>query len=273
MRFFIYINCFIYFLFLGAISGYVCENGQCIKKYSSSKNESLLSLTTCNMLCAALPLWPKPKRVQLNNRNATIFNPGHISIRTVAPRGVKDDLIQISNIFLNNLPSSENFSLDQNGISSITIVINVEQDIRKPKLSASEQYFLSVVYAHQDIQVNITAQTYIGASYGLETLSQLIWIDSIGNYQTLRILHDIFVEDYPEFPHRGLMVDTARNFFPIHQLRNVINGMAACKLNVLHLHLTDAVSFPIVLPNNPEFAQHGAYSPEMVYTVEDIKSE
>lgn len=44
----------------------------------------------------------------------------------------------------------------------------------------------------------------------------------------------------------GLLVDVSRHFIPITLLKRCIRAMAALKLNVLHLHLTDAHSFPVV---------------------------
>ena len=37
--------------------------------------------------------------------------------------------------------------------------------------------------------------------------------------------------------HRGLLLDTARRFFPLALLESTIDAMAIFKLNVLHLHL------------------------------------
>jgi hexosaminidase len=40
-------------------------------------------------------------------------------------------------------------------------------------------------------------------------------------------------------PWRGLTLDVARHFFGVATIKRVIDSMAAYKLNVLHLHLTD----------------------------------
>ena len=42
-------------------------------------------------------------------------------------------------------------------------------------------------------------------------------------------------------------------------------------MNVFHWHISDTQSFPLILPNLQDFAKFGAYSPEMVYTSENIK--
>ncbi|EMS61413.1 Tubulin alpha-2 chain [Triticum urartu] len=47
--------------------------------------------------------------------------------------------------------------------------------------------------------------------------------------------------------------------------------MAFNKLNVFHWHITDAQSFPIVLPTVPSLAHLGSYSPFMRYTDKDVR--
>lgn len=42
------------------------------------------------------------------------------------------------------------------------------------------------------------------------------------------------------------------------------------KLNTFHWHITDSQSFPIVLKSHPELSHLGAYSPDKVYTADDV---
>ena len=50
---------------------------------------------------------------------------------------------------------------------------------------------------------------------------------------------NISISDAPNFVHRGVMVDAGRRFWPVPLLRNVIDVMAASKMNVLHIHASD----------------------------------
>jgi hypothetical protein len=59
------------------------------------------------------------------------------------------------------------------------------------------------------------------------------------------------IRDYPKYSWRGLMVDLARHFIPLPLIKRTVDGMALSKLNVLHLHLTDAQSFPVQLEDKP----------------------
>merc|ERR1719273_20131 len=81
----------------------------------------------------------------------------------------------------------------------------------------------------------------------------------------------VWIEDYPRFPWRGLMMDVARHFFPISQLERIIDAMAYNKLNSLHLHLTDGEVFSIILRSFPKLAEYGSWDiTHAAYTLEDM---
>ncbi|KAI9026111.1 glycoside hydrolase superfamily [Hyaloraphidium curvatum] len=54
--------------------------------------------------------------------------------------------------------------------------------------------------------------------------------------------------DKPAYPYRGIMVDTARHYIPLTDLRRTLDGMEVAKMNRLHLHLYDSQSFPLRWP-------------------------
>jgi hexosaminidase len=102
-------------------------------------------------------------------------------------------------------------------------------------------------------QARLTAPTPVGALRGMETFLQLIERDAQGfRAPTVRII------DHPRFPWRGLMIDVCRHWMPIDVLQRNIDGMAAVKLNVLHLHLTDDQGFRIESKKYPKLQQLGS---------------
>jgi hexosaminidase len=119
----------------------------------------------------------------------------------------------------------------------------------------------------------VTAVTAWGAMRGLETFSQLSWrAGGRGRRRDLLLVAaGVHVQDRPLYPHRGLMLDTGRTYFPVADILRTIDAMAANKMNVFHWHITDSQSFPIVLPSEPLLAEKGAYGEDMLYTVEDVK--
>ena len=65
----------------------------------------------------------------------------------------------------------------------------------------------------------ISASNYFGARHGIETLFQtIVWDEVTEAYVRLS---DVSVQDRPEFPHRGLSLDTVRNFISIDKIKKV----------------------------------------------------
>jgi hypothetical protein len=78
-----------------------------------------------------------------------------------------------------------------------------------------------------------------------------------GNFGT-DLIANIF--DRPQFPWRGLLVDVSRHFMPMSTLKRMCDAMAINKLNVFHLHLSDAVSFPAVFDGVSEIGLKGGWT-------------
>ena len=66
------------------------------------------------------------------------------------------------------------------------------------------------------------------------------------------------ITDWPDTPHRGLMLDIARNFTSKQEIMRIIDLLGMYKMNVLHLHLTDDEGWRIEIPGLPELTEVGA---------------
>jgi hexosaminidase len=77
--------------------------------------------------------------------------------------------------------------------------------------------------------------------------------------------------DSPKFQHRGINLDTSRNYFSTADVKRQIEAAAYNKMNRFHLHVTDSQSWPLEIPSMPELSAKGAYRPDLVYTVNDFK--
>jgi hexosaminidase len=78
---------------------------------------------------------------------------------------------------------------------------------------------------------SLKAATVYGALRGLETFSQLVVYDFDAAVYTIPS-SPWQIDDKPRFPHRGLMIDSARHFQPIASIKEVINSISFAKLNV-----------------------------------------
>ena len=68
------------------------------------------------------------------------------------------------------------------------------------------------------------------------------------------------IEDRPRFAWRGVMLDVARHFFGPDDVCRLIDHLAAYKLNVLHLHLTDDQGWRLAIDAWPRLAERGGSS-------------
>lgn len=111
--------------------------------------------------------------------------------------------------------------------------------------------------------VNISANTRFGALRAMETLLQLMQ-----NGAENTSIPWVTIEDSPRFPWRGLLLDSARHFLPIPDIKRQIDGMAAAKLNVLHWHLTDDQGWRFTSKRYPKLTQLASdglfYTPEQM---------
>ncbi|MBB4909999.1 beta-N-acetylhexosaminidase [Actinophytocola algeriensis] len=67
------------------------------------------------------------------------------------------------------------------------------------------------------------------------------------------------VEDWPRFSWRGCLLDVARHFMPKYAVLRFLDLMAAHRLNVLHLHLTDDQGWRLEVPEYPKLTTVGAW--------------
>ncbi|KAI8342812.1 glycoside hydrolase family 20 protein [Chlamydoabsidia padenii] len=133
-------------------------------------------------------------------------------------------------------------------------------------VDTEESYELTI----SDNQGTIKAKNVFGAMHALETLSQLIqW--SPDHHCHVIPNAPWSIKDYPTYAYRGLLLDTSRHYYPLPDIRKVIDTMSANKFNSLHWHMLDSTSFPYQSKGYPQLAEKGAYSPKHVYSSRDIK--
>jgi hexosaminidase len=70
------------------------------------------------------------------------------------------------------------------------------------------------------------------------------------------------VADHPRFGWRGCLLDVARHFLPKADVLRFVDLLAAHRLNVLHLHLTDDQGWRIEVPGRPMLTEIGAWRTE-----------
>ncbi len=162
-----------------------------------------------------------------------------------------------------------------------TIQLKLSED---PTLG-EEGYALNVT----DKGVELWAQRPSGIFYGLQTLRQLL---PTSIYRSTKqeanwTLPQVQIHDYPRFPWRGLMLDVARHYQPVEDVKKFIDLLALHKMNVFHWHLTDDQGWRVEIKKYPRLTEVGSWRRETVigrnsgkydgiphggyYTQEDLK--
>ena len=67
------------------------------------------------------------------------------------------------------------------------------------------------------------------------------------------------VEDWPDLPYRGIMLDVSRNFTKKDDVLKLIDILAHYKVNRLHLHFGDDEGWRVEMDGLPELTSYGAY--------------
>lgn len=65
------------------------------------------------------------------------------------------------------------------------------------------------------------------------------------------------VQDSPRYTWRGAMLDVARHFFSVADVKRYIDEIAYYKLNRFHIHLSDDQGWRIMIKSWPNLATHG----------------
>jgi hexosaminidase len=128
----------------------------------------------------------------------------------------------------------------------------------------AEGYRLEV----RDGSARVEAETDAGRFYAEQTLRRL----AAGGPPP-----DIVVADRPRFAWRGFMLDVARHFFGVDDVCRLIDQLAAYKLNVLHLHLSDDQGWRLALDAWPRLAERGGSTavgggPAGFYSQSDLRT-
>ena len=176
-----------------------------------------------------------------------------------ADQKVEEFLQKVFNMLLKNLEQECGTNCTVSTDNTVIINIKTGSDIDL-KLNSDEAYNLVVdtkeYQSNSIVTANITSVNVFGARNAIETFSQLVasYRNQEGN-SGLIMVGTAKVQDSPTYNYRGVLLDTARNYLPIEVIKRQINGMAASKLNVLHWHITDSQSFPLVSKSVPSLTK------------------
>ncbi|MET0814806.1 MAG: family 20 glycosylhydrolase [Pseudoxanthomonas sp.] len=99
----------------------------------------------------------------------------------------------------------------------------------------------------------VSARDPRGLFYGAVTLWQLL---PLGDARPLSV-PALRIDDTPRFGWRGLMLDSARHFQTVDEIKQLLDAMALHKLNTFHWHLTDDQGWRVEIKQYPKLTSIG----------------
>jgi hexosaminidase len=188
-----------------------------------------------------LNLIPKPTSIHSTQGELQLSNVTAIGID---PPG--EELKALADYLAENLQNAAGLQLAvEDDEHSTTIVLELDQD---PDLG-EEGYELSV----SPEEVRLCANRPAGLFFAIQTLLQMFPPrpgESI-------ILPTVTIQDIPRFAWRGVMLDVARHFFGVEDVKRYIDLISRYKINRLHLHLSDDQGWRIEIKSWPRLTEVG----------------
>ena len=123
--------------------------------------------------------------------------------------------------------------------------------------SGKEAYSISIA----ENRITVKASSSNGVLYAIQTLKQMLPVEIYTGAPAsdkVWALPLAKIEDSPRFAYRGLLLDVARHFFDMDEVKRYIDIMAVHKLNILHWHLTDDQGWRIEIKKYPELTRIGS---------------
>ena len=125
----------------------------------------------------------------------------------------------------------------------------------------SEAYRLSI----SKEAARVEASSLNGVIYAIQTIKQMLPVQIYG--KTISSDADwtlpcAEINDAPRYSYRGMMLDVARHFFTVQQVKKCLDLMEIHKLNTFHWHLTDDQGWRIEIRKYPKLTQIGSVRKE-----------
>ena len=110
--------------------------------------------------------------------------------------------------------------------------------------------------------IRLESATTSGFFYGLTSLKKMLPACIAAGVKDEKVvtyeLPLVQITDKPRFPYRGFMLDVARHFFSVQEVKKMLDVMAVYKLNKFHFHLTEDQGWRWEVKKYPKLTKVGA---------------
>ena len=203
---------------------------------------------------SSISLIPKPVSVTSAPGNFSLTKKSSICIS-----GKSHELTTIGEYLSGKLRTATGFEMVVNAAAKTKASGNIYLSISKfDKQLGDEGYQLSI----KGGMINLSANNPAGLFNGIQTIRQLLppKIESSSIQPGPWQIPAGTIRDFPEYSYRGAMLDVARHFFQVDDVKRYIDQISAYKMNVLHLHLSDDQGWRIEIKKWPKLTSIGGSS-------------
>lgn len=219
----------------------------------NSMKTKFIAIAALQLFCATLmandnlsALIPMPRKVEVTNKK--VFTPNNRTTIAVADSSLLFEATQLQKILSESIGITPAIQVNADAKAKNAFVLALNDQVKN-----NEGYQLSITPS--GVQINGASDQ--GIYYGVMTLRQILLGDVVNTRQGS--LATIEVDDAPRFPLRALMLDPARHFLPVEDVKRYIDNMSQYKYNALQLHLTDDQGWRIEIKKHPKLTEIGAF--------------
>lgn len=201
-------------------------------------------------VCGTLEVWaqnvnltPLPKNIQVQEGMLTLPSSFDADVNLLG-----DSVIREVDQFIETLGTSSGISVSKTtGDADALLQVRLNPEIQNP-----EGYILRITGSGIQVEASCTD----GFFYAFQTLKKMLPANVMAGVKDEKItsytLPYVEIQDEPRFGYRGFMLDVARHFFDVDEVKRVMDMMACYKMNKLHLHLSDDQGFRVEITKYPK---------------------
>ena len=198
-----------------------------------------------------ISLIPKPVSVLAGKGVFSLTNKTIIFCSDESP-----ELQKVGNYLAARINPSTRFGISVARNQGGTIAGNIYLSLKPGDAQLGDEGYELVI---NNETVTLTANKVAGLFNGVQTIRQLLPanVESAVPQSGPWEIPAGTIRDYPDFAYRGIMIDVARHFFQVNDIKRMIDLMSAYKMNVLHLHLADDQGWRIEIKKWPKLTEIG----------------
>ncbi|HEY8936356.1 MAG TPA: beta-N-acetylhexosaminidase [Cyclobacteriaceae bacterium] len=193
---------------------------------------------------------PKPTSVTADGSSFSLTDDTNIYIE-----GDNKELKDVGQYLADILNPSTGFNVEVKSTTGAPASGNIYLALATDPSLGDEGYDLKIT---EDL-ITLSANKPAGIFFGIQTLRQLLppAIELTTVQKTPWEIASGTIHDAPTYAWRGTMLDVARHFFSVEEVKHYIDLISLYKMNVMHLHLSDDQGWRIEIKSWPNLATTG----------------